>query len=195
MITRKWTLILAFLLLLALACGSGGNSQSGSNRQEREPEEAEQEAVAEEPEEAPAEEAPAAYALGEDIQVGPARWKLLEAQDIGKELKSDNQFIESKSTPGRFVRVKLEIENQGTEAATYSGIELIDGKNRTFQPYQERFFFIEEAEQCSIAQLNPNLPKTCVEIFELPADASGLKAKLGDLQIFGTDEAMVDLGL
>lgn len=132
--------------------------------------------------------------VGQDVNVGEIRWKFLEATDIGQELKSDNQFVESKTTGGKFVKIRFEIENLGTEAVSFTGIEILDSKGRTFKPYQDRLFFIEDSEQCILLQLNPNLTKTCAEIFELPADATGLKISVGDLRLFG-DDAVIDLGL
>jgi hypothetical protein len=181
---KRYQALVIFLILLALACGnsnSGGGSASSGNQQEPE-------------QEAPAEEAKT-FKVGEDVQVGEVRWKFLEVEDLGKELKSDNQFIDAKTTSGKFVRVRFEVENQGTESASYAGVDLVDGKGRTFKPYDERFSFVPEGEGCVLEQLNPNLVKTCTEIFELPADATGLKVVAGDLQMFGTDEAQVDLGM
>lgn len=178
---RHWILALVFLLTLALACG---NSSSSSPTKQDEAKE-----------DAPAEEAAQVFKVGDDVQVGEIRWKFLEVTDLGKELKSDNQFIDPKSTSGKFVKIRFEIENQGTEAASYAGIDLKDGKDRTFKPYDERFSFVPEGEGCILEQLNPNLAKTCTEIFEIPADATGLKVVAGDLELFGAEEVMVDLGL
>lgn len=182
MIARKWTLILVFLTLLALACGnSSGGSSSGGDSEEA-------------AEEAPAEAPPAAFKVGEDVTVGKIRWKFLEVTDLGKELKSDNQFIEPKSTSGKFVLIKFELENQGTDPASYTGIDLVDNKERTFKPYDDRLSFIEQGELCILEQIGPGLSRTCTEIFELPGDATGIKASVGDLAPFG-DDAMIDLGM
>jgi|GEM_PF-4740745 len=54
---------------------------------------------------------------------------------------------------------------------------------------------IPETERCSpLEPLAANLPKTCQVFFELPTNAQGLKLKLGDLKLFGSKEALVDLG-
>lgn len=174
---------LIVLFLLALACGGSRSTPGqGSSGAGQEP---------------PAQDAPSptVAAIGQDVTVGDARWKILEARDLGKELKSDNEFIKPKTTAGKFVLVRLEVENRKTEAATYGGINLVDGKGRKFERYTEQFGFVPEAESCVLKQLNPNLPATCSEIFELPADAAGLKALLGDLELFGSGEALVDLKL
>lgn len=182
---RAYLWILVFLFVLSLACGnSSAGSQSSSGEQEGDG--GDQEQASQEKE---------AAAVGQDVIVGDIRWKFLEATDLGQELKSDNQFIDPKTTAGRFVKVRFEIENRGTEAATYAGIEVVDGQGRTFKTYDDRITFTPQGELCVLEQLNPNLPKTCTEIFEVPADATGLKAKAGDLELFGGEEALVDLGL
>lgn len=175
----KYPALVIFLILLTLACGnsSGGGSSSGDTEEKA----------------APAEEVKA-YKVGEDVTVGDIRWKFLEVTDLGKELKSDNQFIESKQTSGKFLLVRFELENKGSDPVSYTGIDLVDSKERTFKPYDERITFIDQAELCVLEQVNPGLSKTCTEIFEVPGDASGIKASIGDLAPFG-DDAMVDLGL
>lgn len=172
------TLAILIITLLSLACGG-----SGSQNQPAAP-------AADQPA-----EAPASYTIGQDVQVGEAKWKILEVKYLGQELKSDNEFMEPKKTNGNFVLVRLQVENGKTEAATYAGISLVDDKGRKFERYSEQFGYIPDEEACVLEQLNPNLAKTCSEIFELPADAKGLKALVGDLEMFGGSEAQVDLGL
>jgi hypothetical protein len=133
--------------------------------------------------------------MGQDVKVGDVRWKVLEARELGRELKSDNQFVESKTTSGRFIQVRFEIENQGAEPLNYGGVDILDDKGRTFNPFQERFYFIPDGEECLIDQLNPNLSKVCLEIFELPPDAKGLRLVVGDLKLFGSDEQQFILGI
>jgi hypothetical protein len=175
--------LIVLLVSLALACGSSGSSSSGGNEQsESKPAEP---AVAE-----PAR----SYAVGEDVTVGEVHWKVLESKDLGKELKSDNEFMKPKTTGGKFVLIRLEVENQKDKAASYAGVNLVDSKDRTFERYTEQFGYIPENETCMLEQLNPNIVKTCSEIFELPGDANGIKVKLGDLEIFGGKEALVELG-
>jgi hypothetical protein len=174
---RKFLPFLIWVLLfgLALACGS---SQSGGGA-----------AKSDQPT-----QAPAAQKVGDEIIVGEVRWKVLEAKTLGQELKSSNEFIKPKTTSGKFVLVRLEVENRKSEAATYAGIDLVDSKDRTFQRYAEQVGFIPEEETCILESLNPNISRTCTEIFELPGDAQGVKAKLGDLAVFGSKETLVDLG-
>ena len=149
-----------------------------------------------EPTEAPVvTEAPVALVVGQDITVGEVRWKILEVIDQGPELTADNEFIEPKTTAGKWVRIRLEIENLSKEQLNFTGVDITDNQDRTFQSSSEAFMHIPTEEACPFEQLSANVPKTCQLVYELPADAVGLKAKVGDLKLFGGDEALIDLGL
>ncbi|MGH7274015.1 MAG: DUF4352 domain-containing protein [Nitrospiria bacterium] len=174
-----------FVLLFALALACGNSSNRGGQQESAAGDGAAQGEQAEEI-------APAV--VGQDVMVGDIRWKVLEARELGQELKSDNEFMEPKKTSGKFVMMRFEIENRKSEAVTYAGIELVDDKERTFKHYSEQFGYIDKDETCVLEQLNPNISRTCTEIFELPADARGIKAKVGDLELFGGDEVLIDLG-
>lgn len=137
---------------------------------------------------------PAPATIGQDLIADQVHWKVLEAKDLGQELKSENEFMEPKTTSGKFILVRFEVENRKNEALTYAGIELVDNKDRTFGNYDEQFGFIPDGESCVLEQLNPNISRICSEIFEVPADAAGLRAKLGDLELFGGEEVQVELG-
>lgn len=149
-------------------------------------------------ESAPAEQpAPAAenYAIGQDVAVDQVRWKVLSAEDAGNTLSSDNQFIDDKTTSGRFVRVRVELENLSKDMLSYGGFELVDEQGREYTRYSEAFGFIPTEEACVLENLNPNITRVCTEVFEVPAEATSIQARLGDLKVFGSKEALVDLGL
>lgn len=134
--------------------------------------------------------------IGADVFVGNVRWHFHNAENLGNTLKSDNQFIDSKTTAGKFIRVSFDVENRSGDMLTYGGIDLVDSQGRTFKEYTESLFFIPDGEECSIiVNLNPNVAKRCTLIFEVAADAVGLKAHVGDLEFFGGDEAYIELGL
>lgn len=133
--------------------------------------------------------------VGQDVLVGNIRWKVLEAQDLGNTLQSDNEFTEPRTTAGRFIRVRFEIENRGSEARSFTDINLIDAQGRNFENANDVLSFIDAPEQCFLEQLNPNLPRVCTYIFEVPADATGLQAQVGDLELFGSEEAFINLNL
>jgi len=134
------------------------------------------------------------HRIGQDVVVGKVRWKVLEAQDLGDQLESDNQFIDPLTTSGRFILVRLEVENNATESRTFTEGDITDDQGRTFGNNSDAIPFIEDGELCVLEQINPNITKICTAIYEVPGDASGLKLVVGDLAPFG-DEAEIDLRL
>jgi hypothetical protein len=146
---------------------------------------------------APATETPLpVYAIGDNVTVGEVRWIILSAVDEGQTIASDNQFVDDLTTPGKFIRLTFEIENLSKDMVTYSGIELVDNQDRTFKASTDAYSHIADEVRCVfIENLNPNIPKQCQLLFEVPANAEGLHVKVGDLQIFGFDEQVINLGL
>jgi hypothetical protein len=139
--------------------------------------------------------APTSYRVGEDVRVDEVRWKILEATDLGNTLKSQDQFTKDKTTTGRFVRVRFEVENLSKDMLTFAGLDLVDGQGRTFKPSSEVLGFIPNEEWCTLENLNPNVTKICTAIYEVPANATGLQALVGDLKLLGNKTARIDLGL
>ena len=144
---------------------------------------------------ASATEAPKAFGVGEDVQVDEVRWKILEASDLGKTLKAKDQFTKDKTTSGRFVQVRFELENLSKDMLSFAGLDLLDAQGRTFKASSDAFQFIPTEEACVLENLNPNVAKSCTAIYEVPANAAGLKAQVTDLKIIGSDSSLVDLGL
>jgi hypothetical protein len=134
--------------------------------------------------------------INDDVIVGEVRWRVLAAEDLGNTLTSDNILIEDMTTPGQFIRLQFEIENLSSATKTFSSINLVDSRGRSFNTLTDAFWFIPQTEQCiGFEQLNPGVPKLCSVIFEVPADAENLQAQVGDLEILGGDEALINLGL
>ncbi|MBK9715370.1 MAG: hypothetical protein IPO81_29390 [Kouleothrix sp.] len=135
-------------------------------------------------------------AVGQDVRVGDVRWKVLSAENLGNTLQSKNKYIKPLKTSGYFVRVRFEIENLSNDMLSYGGADVVDDKARKFKSSSDAFPFIPDEEQSVlITNLNPNVPKTIAEIYEVPANASGLKFDVGDLKFLGDDEATIDLGM
>lgn len=136
------------------------------------------------------------YKIGETVKVGKTEWKILEVKDIGNTLKSDNEFIESKETNGRFIKVRVYVKNLASEPESISGFALIDSKDQKFDPYTESSMYIPEKEQLFFEQLNPQIGKKMQEIFEVPKEAKNLKIRLYDLNdSFSDNVAYVDTKL
>lgn len=133
--------------------------------------------------------------VGEDVVLGKLRWKVLMVSDEGQTLASDNQFIDDATTGGRFVRVAFELEDLDTDRMSFLGVDLVDAQGRTFGSFDNGFMYVEDARRCIMEVLQPNIPKTCEIIFEVPANATGLRLKITDNALFLPTEDYVDLGL
>lgn len=193
-------IVVAAVLLLGIVgvIFGGGRSGSGSSTVPTAAalSGAAQSAAPTEPAAAPvATSALAAFTVGQDVQVDEVRWKVLAAADLGTVLKSKNQFVKDKTTGGHFVQVRFELENLSKDMLTFAGLDLVDDQARTFKPSGDAFQFIPTEEACVLENLNPNVAKTCTAIYEVPANATGLKAQAGDLKLLGDQSALIDLGL
>lgn len=135
-------------------------------------------------------------AIGQDLKVGDVRWKVLSATDEGDTLKADNDERKPKTTAGTWLRVRLEVENQSTDTRHISSesIDVRDGQGRTYKASDAVSGYIPEADYCGYAQVNPNIPRTCQMIYEVPRDAAGLRAVMGDLVPLGATDGEIDLG-
>ncbi|MCG3208382.1 MAG: hypothetical protein FOGNACKC_01986 [Anaerolineae bacterium] len=136
------------------------------------------------------------FGINQDAVAGNIRWKVLEAGDLGNNLTSENQFVDPITTQGRFIKVRFEMENRGSDVVHFSDVNLVDSQGRKFKDHSDAsIWFVSDQEHCIFEQLNPNIIKTCTMIFEVPLDAHGLKFQAGDLDMFSTAEALVELGL
>lgn len=146
-------------------------------------------------------EAAKVYKIGEEVQVDEVKWKVTEAKDRGTVLKArDSRFAaiakDKTSAAGKYIQVSFEVENLGKEMKSASNLKLIDSQGREFIHATDVTEWLPEGkEMFLIANLNPNVKQAFTEIYEVPADATGLKLKVGDLKVFGSKEAEIELGL
>lgn len=136
-----------------------------------------------------------APAVGQDVLVGEVRWKILSAESLGNTLISGNQFIDDLTTSGNFVKVRFEIENRSKDMKSFTGLDLIDNRDREYTRSSDAIRFIDNGEECVLENINPGITKICTAIYEVPFDATGLQAHVGDLSFWGSDEERIDLGL
>jgi hypothetical protein len=184
--------IIVLIGVVAALGGRGGTTTSNPNEKPTSAPAAQANASASEPTVA----STPMPAVGQDMRVGDVRWKVLSAENMGDTLKSDDQFTKDLKTKGFFVKVQFEIENLSKDMLSYGGADLIDDKDRTFKNSPDAIVFIPEEERSLVlSNLNPNLAKTITEIYEVPAGATGLRFIAGDLDMLGSEEMMIDLGL
>lgn len=140
------------------------------------------------------------YAVNQDVRVGDVRWKLLSARDRGSLLKASESryatIAKDKTTTGHYVEITMEVENLGSDMKTVTDVKLADSKGREFTASSDVSEWVPEGKELFIlSNLNPNVPQQFTAIYEVPADATGLNVKVGDLNLFGNKEATINLGI
>jgi len=140
------------------------------------------------------------YAVGDDVRVGDVNWKLISARERGNTLKASESryatIATDKTTTGKFIEITMEVENVGTDMKSVTSLTLIDDKNREYTSSSDTSEWIPEEKGLYIlSNLNPNVPQQFMDIYEVPADASSLRVKVGDLELFDDNEASISLGI
>ena len=140
------------------------------------------------------------YGIKEDVRVGDVRWKVTEVKDRGNTLKGSESkypsFTKNKATSGKFVQITVEVEKLGSEIKSASNLNIVDEKGREFIHATDVSSWLPEGkEMFLLSNLNPNVPQTFTDIYEIPADAVGLKLKVGDLELLKNNSALINLGL
>jgi hypothetical protein len=110
---------------------------------------------------------------------------LIEAKDRGNTLKREEsrfpKWGEDLKTEGKFVEVKIEVQNLGKEATSKWLLgKIADGKGREFKPLPpaEVWDWYPKDNQC-FEELLPNSPaKSCTKIYEVAGDSKNLKVKV-----------------
>jgi len=129
--------------------------------------------------------------LGKESQKGNIKCQILEIKDRGDVLKTSEmlyppkdkeelQKIQDKTTTGKFLEVKFEIENIGKEVQSIGEIVLIDDQNREYSNLEniEFDYWLPQESQDFLQNINPGIKKELTQIFEVPKDAQSFKLKL-----------------
>jgi hypothetical protein len=135
------------------------------------------------------------YAVNEVVPSGDIVWQVNTVKNRGSSLLAkDSRYAaiaKTKTTTGSFIELTFSVENRGTDLASITTPTLIDSQNREFTSSTDTSEWIpEEADLFLLSNLQPNLPKQFVVIYEVPAGATGLKARVGVLR-----PQLIDLGL
>jgi hypothetical protein len=121
------------------------------------------------------------FKIGENVIIdNKTRWKVLSVKNLGSTLTSTNPFIESKTTTGKFIQVRFEVENISKDLESVGNVGLVDFQGREYVPASGVSFWIPNEEQLFlIDNINPNITKTYTVIFDIAKDATGLKFRPG----------------
>jgi hypothetical protein len=167
---RWWFWLGVFILLIIGAANSGNknNSSNGSGNQQA----ASQNAI---------------YELNQEVTSSDATWKVTNARDRGNKLAASESrygsIAKAKTTTGKFIEVTFTVENKSKDLASITNPGLVDGQGREFTTATDVSEWVPEGKDLFLfTNLQPNLPKEFVAIYEVPADASGFKLKVGVLR-------------
>lgn len=135
----------------------------------------------------------AAPSIGTEVAVGDSRvWAVLAVEDKGQEIQSGNQFIPNPKTSGRFLLVNVGVGNNGDDSFYIETPKVVDDAGREFDANSDAYFLIGDDHKCLLEELNPGLIKACAWVYEVPADATGLKLRVGGALF--DDPALIDMG-
>lgn len=165
----------ALLLVLAavLACGKGSSSSSGGGGSSS-----------------------AASKMGDTVTFDDSDWIVVDAKDLGKNLVSNLDPDDKKTTDGKFVQVHFKVTNKGKkEEMVLDPPKVLDDKGREFGPVDMQSFYVpKNAKTLALDSLPPSMQREYYTIIEVPADAKTLKFEIHGLGMFG-DKKTVDLGI
>jgi hypothetical protein len=142
-----------------------------------------------------ADEAPAGAAkIGESITLGDSEFKILEA--IKKDSLSHYKTGELKKGTGFYVEVHGSYTNNGTSTKTIEvPLVIYDSKNRKVESMESQDDFLPDAYLSLWTDVKSKETLKFGALFELPADATGLKLEVHDLGNKSAATRQVDLGI
>jgi hypothetical protein len=135
--------------------------------------------------------------IGDNVSFDDSDWTTVDAKDLGKTMKpQEPAFEKPANTAGRFIQVHFKVTNKGKKEETLlTGPKIVDAKDREFGTYENQMEYIPKDTHAPLLEtLQPSVQKEYYSIYEVPADATGLKLKIQGFSLFG-DAKTVDLGL
>lgn len=165
----KWGFIGFVGLIILGVIVSIGEDEPVSTNEATETEAKPQEDTKEEPKEE-------VYNVGQPVQTGDLEYVINSVGEVN-EIKSDNQFIESKTTQGKFVVVDYTVKNNDKKARMIDGNLFIvkDADGNEYEPMADAdIMMLLGDKNLFLEEVNPNLSRTGTIVFELGSDATGL---------------------
>ncbi len=132
-------------------------------------------------------------AMGTPVAFSDSSWTVVSAKDRGKVIEANDANDAKATTQGRFVEVRFKVTNlTKTEDSILDLPVVLDSQGRELRPYAKSASL--GGASMLAAPLPPSIEKEFVEIYEVPADATGLKFRARALEAFGATR-LVDLKL
>lgn len=134
------------------------------------------------------------YKIGNMIKFDDSQWVVVGARNDGGTLRSNNMFQKDAKTEGKFIMVRFKVKNlTDKEDRIFDTPRLIDSSGREFREYDDQAFYIPDgAETLEMEALPAGMTKEFYAVYEVPADAKGLKFQARSLGVFG-DKALIEL--
>lgn len=137
-----------------------------------------------------------AYGVGDIVSLDDSTWVVLESKDLGKTLKTNNQFVEPLRTEGKYISVSFKVTNTtNKEERIAIHPPIVDSKGREFGELDMQSMYAPKGmKTMSLEQLPSSMPRKFWAVYEVPPDATGLKFKARELSTFG-EKVFIGLGL
>ncbi len=120
------------------------------------------------------------YKVGDSFETGKLGAKILEVEEK-EEFKSDNEFIDSVKTEGKFIAVTAELTNNDEKARMFSSTQfkIIDDKDREFETLTSaELMMILDDKNLFLEECNPGMSRTGIFVFEVPKDVESYSLKV-----------------
>jgi hypothetical protein len=139
------------------------------------------------------------FSIGDGFQIGDVEWRVLSAENLGHEIRSQN---DKQTTSERFISLRFQFLNVGSDPLEFEAVRdlpLQDSTGRVYVHYRIQGplrkeypkDFINDEEHCFGRRvlgvwrpfiLKPNALTTCSTIYEVQTDATNLMAIVSGLQ-------------
>lgn len=136
--------------------------------------------------------------IGQPARVGDIQWTL-QAPQKEATIPAPDEFSQPAHAQGVFIVFQASVEEVSGQAGSLdtSQINLIDSKGRSYKPSDEGSVFAAVGidKVLTFKQLNPNVPATVTCVFDVAADATGLKAEINSGGLTERDKIDIPLGI
>lgn len=127
---------------------------------------------------------PADSKLGEVVTFDDSQWTVVKAMPVGDTLRG---LADVKKTTGQFVKVEYTVTNKSKQSESIlDHPKLIDDQGRELEPLESQSLYMDEQESSiTLATLSPDVMQRFFALYEVPADAKGLRFEVRALAALG----------
>ncbi|MBU0478134.1 hypothetical protein KKC91_06170 [bacterium] len=132
----------------------------------------------------------------ESVELRDSVWTVVQVDDVGKQLTSNNLFAENKETTGRFIRICFRVKNKtNKEVRIMDTPKVIDAQGREFREVDMLVAYIPAGTKGMAFEAIPaTMEREFWAIYEVSSDSKGLQFQVRELSMFGK-KAVIDIGL